>query len=139
MVFVDQIAANKRLSAISSVGESFPMHSSANGKAALALLSDAEIEKICKKTGLVKETSHTITSRSLLMEAIEETRETHIAIDAEEHTEGICALGAAFHDPIGRIFAVSVPVPSIRFAKLRDAISGALIDLRKRLLFSLNK
>ena len=43
MVFVDQITANHRLSAVSAVGESFPTFSSANGKAALSLLDNDAI------------------------------------------------------------------------------------------------
>jgi DNA-binding IclR family transcriptional regulator len=53
LVFVDQVAGSHRLRAISSVGEVFPLHNTANGKAVLALLSEIEIRK---KLGLVLET-----------------------------------------------------------------------------------
>ncbi len=86
MAVVDQIAANNRLSAISGVGESFPMHSSVNGKAALALLSNKEIEKLCNK-GLNTDTKKTITKKPELIKAIEKIRKTHISLDDEEHTE----------------------------------------------------
>lgn len=36
VVFIDQVSGTHRLTAISAVGVSFPLHSSANGKAALA-------------------------------------------------------------------------------------------------------
>ncbi len=137
MVFVDQITASHRLSAVSAVGESFPTFSSANGKAALSLLDDDAISDLLAQ-GLFKETPHTITSMPRLIREIEGIRETHIAIDDEEHTEGICALGTAFMDPLGRIFAVSVPVPTIRFGRAKEAITAALLDFREGMLSSLN-
>ena len=36
--------------------------------------------------------------------------------------EGICAVGTAFRDPMDRIFAVSVPVPTVRFIRDKDSI-----------------
>jgi len=136
MVFVDQITASQRLSAVSAVGVSFPTYSSANGKAALSLLGNEEIKTLLRH-GLFKETPNTITSMSRLIDAIEEVRKTGIAMDDEEHTEGICAVGTAFHDPLGGIFAVSVPVPSIRFERSKESIIKALHDFREGLLASL--
>ena len=41
---------------------------------------------------------------------------TGIAYDREEHTEGIAAVGAVVRDAYGVAAAISVPVPSQRFA-----------------------
>jgi DNA-binding IclR family transcriptional regulator len=137
MVFVDQITANHRLSAVSAVGESFPTFSSANGKAALSLLDNDSIASLLDD-GLFKETANTITNLAELLAEIEEIRKSHIAIDNEEHTEGICALGTAFPDPLGRVFAVSVPVPTTRFGRAKEEITAALLDFRDGMLSSLN-
>jgi DNA-binding IclR family transcriptional regulator len=137
MVFVDQIASNNRLSAVSAVGESFLMYSSANGKAALALLRDDEITRLFD-SGMVKETPNTITAKADLLKEVASIRDSHIAVDNEEHTEGICAIGTAFRDPLGRVFAVSVPVPTIRFIKSKSTIIDALIDFREGLLTALS-
>jgi len=137
MVFVDQITASHRLSAVSAVGESFPTFSSANGKAALSLMDNDSIASLLGN-GLFKETPNTITSMSRLISEIEEIRQTNIATDAEEHTEGISALGTAFTDPLGRIFAVSVPVPTIRFLRSKESLTAALRDFREGMLASLN-
>jgi len=133
MVFVDQIAGSHRLRAVSAVGEAFPSFSTANGKAALSLLDDNEITELLNGR-LFAETSNTITSTTKLLHEIENVRATNIAIDNEEHTEGICALGTAFCDPVGRIFAVSVPVPTTRFGGIRESVAEALLDFRKELL-----
>ena len=137
MVFVDQIKSSHRLSAVSAVGESFPVFSSANGKAALALLSNDEIAALLKG-GLFEETSHTITRMSALIADIEQIRKDNFAIDNEEHTEGICALGTAFHDPFGRIVAVSVPVPTTRFNRSKDSITRALLEFRESVIVAIH-
>jgi len=137
MVFVDQLTASHRLSAVSAIGESFPTFSCANGKAALSLLDNDSIADLLRD-GLFEETPHTITSLTNLIREVEGIRQSHIAIDNEEHTEGICALGTAFKDPLGRIFAVSVPVPTTRFGRAKDEIAAALLDFRAGMLSSLN-
>lgn len=136
IIFVDQIDANHRLSAVSAVGTDFPAFSSANGKAALSMLDDETISNLFKR-GLFKETANTISGLPQLLKEIGQIRETYIATDDQEHTEGISALGTAFFDPLGRIFAISVPVPTIRFVRSKDSIAEALLHLRSELLNSL--
>ena len=138
MVFVDQIASNHRLSALSAVGEGFLMNSCANGKAALALMTNTEIEDLFTK-GLQKDTDNTITEFPSLIAEVDEIRKTHIAIDNDEHTDGISAVGTAFRDPIGIIFAVSVPVPTVRFLRDREKITENLVSFRERMMAVLNR
>lgn len=136
MVFVDQIAVSHRLSAVSAIGETFPVFSSANGKAALSLLDDAEVSELLAD-GLFAETPNTIVRMQQLLDDLAAVRDRHYALDNEEHTEGICAVGSAFRDPVGRIFAVSVPVPTTRYVRKRDAIIESLLASRKQLLAAL--
>ncbi|KKC05765.1 helix-turn-helix domain-containing protein, partial [Mycobacterium nebraskense] len=51
MWFVDQIESSHRLRAVSAVGVRFPLESTANGKAALAALEDAEAEAAISRLG----------------------------------------------------------------------------------------
>ncbi|MEM7360925.1 MAG: IclR family transcriptional regulator [Pseudomonadota bacterium] len=137
MVFVDQIAANHRLSAVSAVGESFPLDSSANGKAAMSLMSDEDLEKLAK-SGFSKDPNR---SQAILLELypqLEKARQSFVAFDEEEHSEGICAVGTAFRAPSGNIFAVSVPVPTIRFRRDKDKIIKALLQFRSNLMNTLD-
>ena len=73
MVFIDQITANHRLSAVSAVGKSFHMFSSAHGKAALALLEDDKIRRLLAGS-LAKNTANTITNVSDLITQLAKTR-----------------------------------------------------------------
>jgi len=137
MVFVDQIISNlHRLRAVSAIGASFPVFSSANGKAALSLFENEEITAMLDGK-LFEETPQTILTVTALIAEIESIRKDEIAVDNEEHTEGICALGTAFRDPVGRVFAVSVPVPTTRFLRTRDALREALLKFRGELLAAL--
>jgi DNA-binding IclR family transcriptional regulator len=138
MVFVDQIASSHRLSALSAVGEGFLMHSCANGKAALSLMSNAEIGALFAK-GFAKDTKNTITDVNKLMLEIEAVRGNNIAIDNDEHTDGISAVGTAFKDPKGIIFAVSVPVPTVRFVRDKEHIIESLAVFHERMMAVLNR
>ena len=48
------------------------------------------------------------------------------ASDVEEYTEGISALSLTFLDPLGRAFAISIPVPTSRFTRNRKTLEAAL-------------
>jgi DNA-binding IclR family transcriptional regulator len=52
------------------------------------------------------------------------------AEDNEEHTTGICALGTAFKVDSGEIYAISVPMPSVRFAESREVLMEQLLTCR---------
>jgi len=86
---------------------------------------------------LEKETDKTIEDTNSLIEEVRSIRHSDIAVDQEEHTEGICAVGTAFRDPMDRIFAVSVPVPTVRFKRDKDSIVDALKEFRKNLMDAL--
>jgi DNA-binding IclR family transcriptional regulator len=111
-----------RLLAVSSVGESFPLHCTANGKAFLAGLPPQDLARALAG-GLVALTPRTITDPAALAKELDRVREDGIAYDREEHAEGICAVGLVLR---GLAVAVSVPLPAQRFygreAELRDAL-----------------
>ena len=123
--FVDQLPAPRRLRAVSSVGEAFPLHCTANGKALLAALPRERVETLLPNR-LPRLTPQTISSRTGLLSELDRAREAGVAFDREEHTEGICAVGAAILEDESPVAAISVPVPAQRFAgrerELGDAV-----------------
>lgn len=125
VTFVDQVVAARRLRAVSAVGESFPLHCTANGKAFLATLPPRELDKLL--TGkLARFTAKTVTDPAELRRELDQAREEGVAYDREEHTEGICAVGAIVSGWAAGPLAVSIPLPAQRFygqeATLRDAL-----------------
>lgn len=126
-VFIDQIAGSHRLVAVSSVGASFPLHSAANGKAMLALMSPAELAKLKKRASLSKNTRNTLSSWDELESELATIRTSRIAFDREENSEGICAVSMAFRCRSGEIAAISIPVPTQRFAASEAGLVAALV------------
>lgn len=123
---VDQIPAPHRLRAVSTIGATFPLHCTANGKAALARLDDAVIARTLPGR-LAGYTTATIARRADLLTELETIRQTGVAFDHEEYTDGISAVGVAMIDPRGSIFAFSVPVPTLRFEDKEPLLTRALV------------
>ena len=127
MIFVDQtIAESQRLMAVSAVGQAFPAHCCANGKAVLATLPEEEVIELLDFP-LESFTSNTIKSKSKLLEELAVSREEGVSYDIEEHLEGICAVGACIADPYGQRLALSIPVPSVRFYGNEDKLTKTLL------------
>ncbi|MEL6521375.1 MAG: IclR family transcriptional regulator [Pseudomonadota bacterium] len=132
MRFVDQIVGSQRLRTVSSIGETFPLTTTANGKAALACLDLAEATRLI----LDEVQGHADGSRRLsdLLAQIERIREGGLAQDTDEHTDGVSALGFAIKDGNGDVYAISVPVPSSRFGRIFETLSATIEDCRARSL-----
>jgi DNA-binding IclR family transcriptional regulator len=132
VLFIDQVARAHRLQTVSAVGVSFPLHSTANGKALLATLDEAEIRKLLP-TQLRRLTCHTVTSLDVLLAELDEVRATGLAWDREENDIGICAVGTAIDSTVGLRTAVTVPVPAGRFTGREQELGAALLLARKRI------
>ena len=129
-VFTDQIQVPHRLRAVSAVGESFPLHCTANGKALLSVLPEEKLARLLRMP-LLRMTSNTITKSAELLREVEACRRSGVAIDDEEHTEGISAVGTGFVDPLGRAVALSIPVPTTRFRRARRELAAQLLAARE--------
>jgi DNA-binding IclR family transcriptional regulator len=132
MTFVDQIVGSHRLRAVSAVGELFPLHCTANGKAVLAVLDDDQVRGYCRN-GMARFTDRTLTTLNEMRNELRRIKATGLATDREEHTLGISALGMALRDLSGAIYAVSIPMPSVRFLERRadceKALRAAILSL----------
>jgi DNA-binding IclR family transcriptional regulator len=124
-VFVEQIQGTQRLAAVSAIGKEFPLHCTANGKALLTLITPERRERLLGGR-LKKFTEATITDRAQLDELLREGEKSGLAYDLEEHSEGICAVGTAFLDSIGREYSLSIPVPASRWPSKRQLLSKLL-------------
>ena len=59
------------------------------------------------------------------------------ALDAEEHTEGISAVGVALLDLLERPIAISIPVPTTRFKRRRAELVERLLASREQIIAAL--
>lgn len=133
-VFVDQVVGTARLNVVSVIGEAFPLHCLASGKAMLSTLSEVELNKRLGKGTLEKHTKNTITSPDKLLSELKQIQNTHIAFDLEEHLTGISAVGTPLQEPGGTLYAISIPVPTVRFKDKKEMLVQALLDCRSRIL-----
>lgn len=128
--FVDQIPGSHRLRAVSVVGSSFPLYSTANGKAVLAELGPDELLRLLPGR-LKRYTDHTITSPAALAVELDTIRREGVAFDREEHTTGISAAGIALRDPSGDFAALTVPMPTQRFLGREQELAMVLLDVKR--------
>lgn len=127
MIFIDQITSSQRLVAMSSVGEAFTLTDTANGKACLARMSDVQIGRLARaewaETGRDGDIER-------LMAGIASIRNEGVSYDENEHTPGISAMGIGFADWKGDFYAISIPAPTSRFVKNREALRCALTGIQ---------
>lgn len=133
VVFIDQVAGTHRLTAVSAVGVSFPLHSSANGKALLAAMADADIAKLRRRIRLSAVTPNTLTRWDALEREIAAVRERGAAYDREENSLGISAVSVAIRSPAGELAAISIPAPTQRFDATAAELTRALLRHTARL------
>jgi len=127
LVFIDQIAGTHRLRTVSQVGETFPLTDTANGKACLAKLADKQLRMIVENEGLSKP------AELALLDELADIRRTGLAYDRDEHTDGISAVGAAFFDRQGDLYAISMPTPSSRFRKEEKLLADHLLQTLRQI------
>jgi DNA-binding IclR family transcriptional regulator len=137
-VFVDQILGKRRLIAMSSTGERFPLHCSANGKALLAALPP-EAAKHALARSLREHADFPLRDPDRLSRELEAARTGFVAFDREEHHAGIGAVGTAMNDPAGGLFAISIPVPMTRFRRTEAKLVERLLEHRSRILAKLSR
>lgn len=133
-IFVDQVVGSARLNIVSPIGKAFPLHCLASGKAMLATLSEAELIKRVGHNPLERHTASTIINLDELAVELTKVRETHIAFDEEEHLEGVSAVGTSIQEPGGTLYALSIPVPTVRFQQKKNQLVDALLASRARII-----
>jgi IclR family acetate operon transcriptional repressor len=112
------------------VGKVEAPHATSIGKAIMAWLPEAEIQRMVG-SGLRRYTDHTITELPTLLESLRIVRRNGYAIDREEHLPGVICVGAAIRDQAGTVIgAISASTPLMRaddehIALMRDEISAA--------------
>ncbi|MUV56173.1 IclR family transcriptional regulator [Halogeometricum sp. CBA1124] len=89
----------------SRVGKRMFLHQTAYGKAILAHLPEDQIDQIIDYYGLPSATQHTITNPAELRDELQEIRDRGYAINREESTVGLSAVGAPVILDDGTVFA----------------------------------
>jgi DNA-binding IclR family transcriptional regulator len=127
----------------SRIGKHIHLHASSSGKAILAHMPEERVDEIIEKRGLPAQTENTITDPDVLKAELEAVRERGHAINKEESTEGLRAVGVPVLGPTGEVLgALSVSGPTHRMkgewfeTQIPDMILGAANEVELNITFS---
>ncbi len=123
MVFLDQVLGTHRLRTVSSVGDTFPLITTANGRSCLAELSNDEVENLVRKE---YDEYSKMDNLNGLFEMLGQIRQNGLAYDEDEHTMGISAIGFAFRNWTGELYSISVPIPTTRYIQVKTFVETTL-------------
>jgi IclR family acetate operon transcriptional repressor len=116
VLFVQRVESPEILRADIRPGTRMPLHASASGKALLAAMTDAEVERLLPASPLPASARQTLRHRDDLLAEIRLIRERGYAKQDEEFVDGIAAVATPVLDASGRaLAALSIAGPSSRF------------------------
>lgn len=110
-------------------GNRMPLHPLAAGKALLASLSEAELDRYFTETERLPYTASTVTSEKALRKEIAEIRKTGFSFTDEEFSLGIIGIGRAVAMGGETVGALSVAIPKVR---CDEATRTRVMDLLER-------
>lgn len=117
-VYVFTHAGQTAVRTDATIGKRGPLHVSAAGKAILANLSSDRLDEIVAERGLEAATENSITDREALESELAEIRERGFALNDEESTAGLRAVGVPVHHGDGQVLgALSITGPAHRLTE----------------------
>jgi len=115
VVYVAQVPSPHTLRMFAEVGRHVPLHSTASGKVLLAALPPDQVSSMLRRTGLPRQTEHTLTDPDAFDVELGRTRARGWAADEEEQELGVRCVAV----PVGRgedvVAALSLSGPAERF------------------------
>ncbi len=123
MVFLDQVPGTHRLTTVSRVGEVFPLTTTANGQSCLAQMPESAAKRLISQEW---ERTGAGGNMASFLQRLSTIRKTGLAYDLDEHSQGISAVGFSFRDWGGELHSISLPVPTTRFAAVREIVEESL-------------
>lgn len=128
VVYVAQVECVEMMRMIVRLGSRAPIHASAIGKAMMAWMPEAQVERILRHHGLQQLTPQTITTMAEMKSNLAEIRQRGYAYDLEEHTIGLhCVSSPIFNEHSEPIAGVSLSGPKARVTFDRLPELGILV------------
>ena len=127
MLILDEVAGDRLLSGIRSIGTRWPVHVTSTGLVMLAFLPEDELKGVWQRP-LPPITLHSITNHTKLRQKLSEIRRLGYAIADEQLELGFLAIGAPIcnHDQ-EVIAAISLSGPQIRLTNDRHHELGIMV------------
>jgi DNA-binding IclR family transcriptional regulator len=120
VIYMDSVETDRTVRAISRIGAMLPSHGTAVGKAQLAFLSPAEIERLCAESELPALTPKTLRGRDALLNDLKGVREQGYAVELEECDLEVNGIAAPVRDYSNTVVAaVGIVAPASRLSEER--------------------
>ena len=135
VVFISQVETREAIRAFFQPGTRGHMHASGIGKALMAHMPEAGVERIVARKGLPSFTHRTITTPEGLRADLKKTRERGWSVDDEERNVGMRCLAAPIFNAFGEpVAGVSISGPTSRLVDTRieefgPAVAKAAADI----------
>lgn len=139
VVFIDSIESPHALRVASRQGRRLPAHATSVGKAWLAALPPASVERLFGHTELLAVTDHTLTDRDALLDELAQIRTRGYATSQGESESGVGSIGVAVCGKDGAPrAAISVALPLNRWTdgvedQTAEALQSVAASLRDQL------
>ena len=137
IVCMGQVESRHAMRAMTRVGGRTKMHWSAAGKAILAQMRPERALRVLEEQGMPQATPRTITDPALLAAELEQVRDQGVAIDDEEHAEGLRCVAAPILTETGAAAAaISISGPRSRISderleQLRDSVARIVAEVTR--------
>jgi DNA-binding IclR family transcriptional regulator len=132
VIYIDKIDGTHPVRLMSAIGQTMPLHTTALGKAALAWMTDHELDELLPRLELTRRTQRSIATVESLRADLVRTRDRGFAIDDRENEDHAYCVGAPILGVDGQVVAmVSLSGPSYRvmeFAEENGAQCRATAD-----------
>lgn len=105
VIYMDSVETGKTVRAVSRIGAMLPAHCAAAGKAMLAALPLAELERLYPEVNLPPLTDKSIKTRDALLEELKKVAEKGYALEREEAELDVRSIAAPVRDFSGNVIA----------------------------------
>ena len=139
VIYIDKLESQKSLRLFSAVGKKGPVYCTGVGKALAAFLPEDKLQEVIKCQSFIRHTDSTLDTEAKLRADLVTIRETRIALDLQEHEEGIqCAASMIFNYRNEAIAALSITAPAFRvneerFLYFQQRVKEACTEISTRM------
>lgn len=125
MRYIERVETAQPLRLSMAAGDHVPLHCTATGKLALALMPRQERDALLARIALRRHTAKTIVDQNALATALDAIRKTRIGVDREEFIHGMVAVAVPVLDSSGLMVAALAchgPTARVSMRTLESAI-----------------
>ena len=131
VVYVARVAAKRIMTVGINVGTRFPAYATSMGRVLLAHAPMDWLEGYLSRIKLVATTSHTVTTRDQLEQALDAVRRDGYALIDQELEVGLRSLAVPIHDPAGTVIAAMNSSTHVSRGTAEDVVAELLPQLQK--------